>query len=411
MGTPEAAKSETPEPAKPKASRGRRVFVAILVVLGCILAPLSVLSVWMKTVLLDTDSYVATVAPLAHDSNVQNAVANRVTNTLVANNNVEQRIVDRLPAKAKFIGPKIEGALSSAVHDVALQIVKSDQFAKLWKEANRRAHTQIVNLLEGKSPRDAIQTKNGEIVLDVGTIAEKVNSALQQHGIDAFSTAAQNASSKQVVLVQSVWLKRSQNATNLLQELAIVLPILTLLCFAVAIWLSPRRRRTVLRSALGLALGLALLLIAFNSGRHFYLGALPSTVNSAAASTVYDQLLSALRLALRTGFVLALVVALAAWLAGPARPATRIREGVLNAVRGHGAAGGEPTAFASFMARHRRGLRIVCIGLGLIVLVALDAPTPVQVLVIAGIVLLAVLLVEFLGRRAIVTPATEGADA
>jgi hypothetical protein len=120
------------------------------VVLGCILAPLSALSVWMKTTLLDTDNYVATVAPLADKASVQNAIADRVTTSLVTNNNVEQRIVDRLPDKAKFVAPKISDALASYVHDTTLKIVQSDQFATLWKETNRRAHTQIVALLEGK---------------------------------------------------------------------------------------------------------------------------------------------------------------------------------------------------------------------------------------------------------------------
>ena len=103
-----------------------------------------------------------------------------------------------------------------------------------------------------------------------------MNSALEEHGITAFSDRASAASDKQIVLIKSIWLKRSQNATNLLQDLAIVLPILTVLCFGLAIWLSPNRRRTILRSGLGLALGMALLLIAFNGGRHFYLNVLPS---------------------------------------------------------------------------------------------------------------------------------------
>ena len=88
-----------------------------------------------------------------------------------------------------------------------------------------------------------------------------------------------------------------------------MLPLLTLLCFGVAIGLSPNRRRTILRSALGFALGMALLLIAFTGGRHVYLNVLPSSVNTAAAGAVYDQIGNTLRLALRTAFVLGLVIA------------------------------------------------------------------------------------------------------
>jgi len=56
--------------APARVPRWRRVVVALLVVLGCVLAPLSVLSIWLKTTLLDTSSYVATMAPLAEDPDV-----------------------------------------------------------------------------------------------------------------------------------------------------------------------------------------------------------------------------------------------------------------------------------------------------------------------------------------------------
>jgi hypothetical protein len=363
----------------------------------------------MKSTVLDTDTYVSTVAPLAHNPDVQNAIATRVTNALVVDNTGEQalvqQVINRLPDKAKFVGPKINDALASVVHDATLKLVQSDQFATLWKEANRRAQSQIVALLEGKKIRNA-ETNNGEVVLDIGAIAQKVNSGLEQHGITAFSDKANSASDKQIVLIKSIWLKRGQNATNLLQELAVVLPILTLLCFGFAIGLSPNRRRTILRGALGLALGMALLLIAFNGGRHFYLNVLPSTVNVNAAGALYDQLLGTLRLALRTGFVFALVAALAAWLAGPAKPATRVRDGVLHLVRGAGPAGGEASSFGLYVSRHKNGLRVLVLGIGLVVLVAMSAPTPLVVIVIAVLVLVGLLLIEFLGRRAIPAPGT-----
>ena len=373
---------------------------------GCVLAPLSVMSVWMKSVLLDTDNYVSTVAPLAHNSDVQNAIANRVTKALPADGPVEQQVVNRLPEKAKFLGPKLADAFASVVHDATQKVVQSDQFATLWENLNRRADTQIVALLEGKGT-DTVQTKNGEVALEIGPIVQKVNSALEKKGITAFSGAASSASGKRIVLIKSTSLKNAQGVTNLLQKLAVVLPILTLLCFGLAIWLSPRRRRTILRSGLGLALGMALLLIAFNAGRHFYLDVLPASVNANAAGAVYDQLIGTLRLALRTGFVLALVVALAAWLAGPARPATSMREGVLRFARGTGTAGGEASPLGLYVARHKNGLRVLVVGIGLAVLVALSAPSPLAVIVIALLMLLGVLLIEFLGRR--VTPAPEPA--
>jgi len=98
--------------------------------------------------------------------------------------------------------------------------------------------------------------------------------------------------------------------------------------------------------------------------------------------------------------VLVLVIALAAWLSGPARPATSIRDGVLGLVRRPSGDGTEASAVAVFVARHRNALRGVAVGAGLAILVVLSSPSPVAVIVIAVLVLLAILLIEFLGRNA-----------
>ena len=377
--------------------RLRRVVVALLVIFGCVLAPLAALSIWLKAELLNTDAYVSTMAPLADDPDVQNALADRITHALVVDTSLEQEVAGRLPDRAEFLAPKLTDAFASVVHDAALKIVQSEQFSELWERANRRAHTQVVALLEGKSS-GRLGLDDGEITLDLGPIAAKVRSALEARGIDVFENTGSRGDQR-VVLVKSVWLERSQNATDLLQKLAVVLPLLTILCFGVAIALSPNRRRTVLRAALGFALGMAIVAIAFNAGRHFYLDVLPSSVNQAAAGSVYDQLVADLRLALRTGFALGLVVALGAWLAGPARPATKLRDSVLGLAHGT-QAGDAPRPLPAFVARHRIGLRVLIIGAGVVVLVALSTPSPAAVLVIALLVLVGVVIVELLARGA-----------
>ena len=78
--------------------------VRVLVVLVCILAPVSVLAVWLHNTVLDTDQYVATVAPLAHDPAVQEAIATRVTNSLVASTDLEARVGRRASRQGAGLG-------------------------------------------------------------------------------------------------------------------------------------------------------------------------------------------------------------------------------------------------------------------------------------------------------------------
>jgi hypothetical protein len=376
----------------------RRILVALLVVIGCILAPLAMLGIWLRAEILDTGRYVSTMTPLADHPDIQIALADRITEALLVDSSLEDEVESQLPERAQFLSPKLSDAFSSIVHDAALNVVQSDQFGALWREANRRAHSSVVALLEGdKSGRLGVE--NGEITLDLGPIAEKVDAALEEQGIDAFANSSR-VQDNQIVLVDSIWLERVQTWTDLLQRIVYTLPILMFLCFGIAIWLSPNRRRTILRSALGVALALAIVTVGINSGRHFYLSALPDSVNQNAAGAVYDQLMSDLRLALRTGFVLGLVIGLGAWLSGPARPATRIRDSLLGLARRPSGDGTAVSPVASFVGRHRKGLRGLAVGVGLAILVGLSSPSPTAVLVIAALVLLGILLIEFLGRNA-----------
>src|SRR4051794_24083391 len=57
--------------------RWRAPTAAVLIVIGCILAPLAVTAVWANRQVSDTDRYVETVAPLAKDPAVQAAVATK----------------------------------------------------------------------------------------------------------------------------------------------------------------------------------------------------------------------------------------------------------------------------------------------------------------------------------------------
>jgi len=55
----------------------------LLIVAGCVLAPLSVVAVWTANQVSDTSRYVANVAPLIKDPAIQNALTNKLTSEIV----------------------------------------------------------------------------------------------------------------------------------------------------------------------------------------------------------------------------------------------------------------------------------------------------------------------------------------
>jgi hypothetical protein len=382
------------EQAQRSAPRWRRILVALLVVIGCVLAPISVIGLWGRNTLLDTDQYVDTVGPLAKDPAIQKAVSERVSKRLVSSVDIEGEIKAAFP-RAESFAPSIAAGLETFVREATLRITQSERFHTLWENINRRAHSRIVAVLEGEGT-ETVQTRDGQVVLNVGPLVDEVKKRLDDRGVTVFDGVSTKA---QFVLFDSEQLTKAQSGVRALKRVTYLLPILALVAFAAAIALSSNRRRTLLRAALGLAFGMALVLIVFNLGRGAYLDAVERAGRSREANAAaFDQVIDFLRISLRTVFAVGLVVALGAWLAGPGRLATRIREGVLGLVRGKGDAG--VTAVGRFVGTYRVALRVTVVGLGVLILVVLSHPGVVAVLVTTALVVVGLLLIEFLGRTA-----------
>ncbi len=384
-------KTAETEPQK-KTGRGRTIAVALLLVVACVLAPLSVLAVWTKNTLLDQDQYVSTVAPLAKNQEIITAAATQLTASIVNEKSVAAKVRDALPPRADFIAPAVATAVETLVNRVTLRILSSERFQTVWERANARAHTQVVNVLTGKGSR-TVTTNNGEVAVNLGPVVERVQKRLSALGVNVLSAADAKRISPRFVLVQSDELKSAQTATDLLQKGAIVLPIVTLLLFAAAIAISRHRRKTVLHAGLGLAVGMFVILIAFNVGRAFYLDAVKAA-NHDAAAAVYDQVLNFLRLSARTGVVIGILIAIGAWLAGPSSAAIRLR----SMVRGGEDRQLATEGFPGWVARSRTGIRIAIIALGAIVLFLWNHPKPVTVLVVALLVVIGIVVAEVLAR-------------
>src|SRR5215471_19044459 len=95
---------------------------ALLIVIGCILAPLSVVGVWTANQVSDTNRYIANIEPLIHEPAIQNALTDKVTVAIVSRLNVTARTnqaADLLTSKGfDRVGSLLKtfsGSLASAV--------------------------------------------------------------------------------------------------------------------------------------------------------------------------------------------------------------------------------------------------------------------------------------------------------
>ncbi|AVV45469.1 hypothetical protein PYK79_21150 [Streptomyces sp. ID05-04B] len=313
----------------PAHHRVRSVFAVVLIVLGCVLAPLGLVAAWTSSIVGDTDRYVDTVRPLAADKDVQNAVAGRVTDALMERIDLTALLQDAAPAQRPLLekalgrlGPSLEDAVRSFVHDKAQAIVASDAFQKIWTDANRRIHSSVEKALTG-SGGGAVKIENDTVTLDLAPVVEQVKQRLVDSGMTVAGKIPEIHTD--FTLVRSEDIGKVKTYFRVLQLVGFWLPVVAVLLVAAGVLLSTHRRRVLIVAALCFAFATLLLGVALTVFRVVYLDALPAGVSQPAAGSVYDTLVRFLRTSVRSVVALGVVVALAAWLTGPGRHAALAR--------------------------------------------------------------------------------------
>jgi hypothetical protein len=374
---------EAEHPVGPgKGSRWRRIFSWVLVVVACFLAVLSVVVVFGRNQLLNTDTYVTTVTPLASNQAIQEAVAQKVSEQLIERTDVKERVRKALPRRAAFLATPIAVEVENATGAITLKLVESPAFQTLWVSANRAAHKQLVNLLTGSS-HGALTSGNGTISIDLAKVEANVKKQLDARGITVFNKVSVTGKSDSFVLFQSDQLARFQRLTRVLNHLSVVLPIVTLLCFAGGIVLAANRRKGLVRAAAGLALSMALILVVLAVLRNQYLNSLGPSRSRAANAALIDTVTVELRDLARTVLIVAAVLAVAAVLFGN----RQLRSWWARREMPAWTTGGP---VHRLVVDHRSGLQWSVVALGLVILVIWGNPTALVAVVVVLVTLAAV---------------------
>ena len=285
-----------------------------LSVLACLLAFVSVFAVWTRSLVLDTDAYVRAVGPLIERPALRDELASRIVDELYAHVDVPRLLRDALPARADVLAP----TLAQGIHDTSVQLASAalgtPAVRRVWEDANRVAHYQVVNVLEGKET--VLTTNRGEVSIGLGSLAQQMRRALDADGVRVFDAVPASALDRRFVLFRSADLARAQRATRLLDDLGTWLPVATVIVAAGAIALARRRRRSAERLLLGLALTMVVVIICVALGRSYYLAHVGNGIPRPAAAVPFDGLVRSLRFWTRVLFGAAVLGWLVVWLAG-----------------------------------------------------------------------------------------------
>jgi len=391
----------------------------ILIVVGCLLAPVSVLAVWTANQVSSTSRYVDNVEPLVHNPAVQGALTDKITTEITTHLNVtgyadqaasllSSHGLPRVGALLKTFGPSISSAVAGFIHGQVHKIVTSPQFAHVWVQANTAVHQELVKALSGQGG-GAVSVSNGQVVLSLGPFINLVKQDLVKRGFSLVSKLP--AINPTLSLFSAKYLVKAQTGYRLINDLKIVLPILVLLLLAIGVYVARSHRRALIGAGLGLAASMVVLGAGLLIFRGVYLNSVPNDVLPAnAAAALFDTLVRFIKEGLRTILVVGLVIAAGAFLTGPSVSAVRTRKAFTSGfawVRQTGEHAGLRTGpVGTWTYAHRKGLRISAVALAALLFVFWGRPTAVVVVVIAVLLLVVLGLIELIGSRPPVQPAT-----
>lgn len=267
------------EERKARRGRARSLTTALLTLLACLAIVVTAPAAWTYRTLFDTDAFVDRVTPIGFDPAVTPVLSDRLTTQIFALVDVEAIVADALPPRGQILAGPLTGGIEDFVREKVDEVLSSDRFRDRWIQANRFAHTQIVAVLRNES--EIVDTADGRVVLNLLPV---VNEALQriesqaaglfQREVDLPEVTGGEVPDEvrerisltlgvevpedfgEIVVFESDRLEAAQDAVSFFDRAIVFLVILTLVLIALALWMSQRRRRTLLQLVVGSMVGI-----------------------------------------------------------------------------------------------------------------------------------------------------------
>lgn len=372
--------------------KSRAVLAVVMILLGVLLSPVAVVTGWAKWTLTDTERFVNTYAPLAHDPAVKAYVVDQTMNAIESQvdfDAVAQELIDglislgtrpRTTSALRTLQGSVAEGLRSQIRDGVTRLVDSDQFDVLWRQTLQVGHTQLIATLRNDPAAIARINADGVLGIPLEPIIAQVKAQLVQRGV----SIAQRIPTidRTIVLLHSDDLPTVQLAYGATIAVGAWLPWVVIALLTGGVVVANRRHRTLVWTGISFTLVMVVLAIAFTAGRIAVVAVVPASVLPGTVSTLfYDAVTSSMQSTAIAAAVLGVAVAVVGWTAGPFRTPTRLRglygDGV-TALRGAAERRGVTTGRVGSWVHRRRSLLLAAIALVAGVVLAVNLPVSVS---------------------------------
>ena len=319
MTTSEA--SEAP-PQAPPLSSGRRWLVRGLLILATVIGISAVFAVWANRQVLDANNWADTSSSLLANPAIRTQVADYLVDQVYSSVDVPGEFRAAFPPRLDPLAGPAANAVRQLAEKRTVILLDRPRVQQTWEAANRVTAQQFIDIAEGNSR--AIGIRGNAVVLNVRQVLLDL---VRQLGGSGKLVGKIPPDAGRITIMNSDQVKTLQNGVNGLQGLSVVLPALAVVLYALAIYLSPGRRRRVLAYAGGgFIVAGVVVLVGRNLAGNYVVDSLAKTSAVVpAAEAAWSISTQMLRDVAQASIVIGIPVVIAAWLAGPMRPAVALR--------------------------------------------------------------------------------------
>jgi hypothetical protein len=312
-------------------SRRRRVVVWVLIAAATLLAFASALTVWVHRQALDTNAVTKASTQMLENDQVRGALSMYLVDQVYDNVNVSQTLSARLPKQLQPLAAPLAGGLRQLSVQAANQMLQRPRVQQLFAKAVHDAHAAFIRIINGNAK--SLASTGGIVYLDLKPLLAQL---ADQIGIGKRLVAKLPPSAGRIEVMKQSQLDAIQTGAKVIKALTIFLAIVVFGLYALAVYLARGFRRPTLRNV-GVAfviVGVVLLVVRRVAGNMLVDSLSSGDIQQPARNVwlIASSLLSDLAWAF-VGY--GLLVAFAAVLAGPTRPAVWVRRALAPIFRDH----------------------------------------------------------------------------
>ncbi len=287
---------------KPVKRHGRKILIGVFAALATLLLVFGNIFFWTGRTLVDTNRYVSTVGPLIKQPPIQSAIAQYTTDQVFNNFDVQGYIKSILPPKAGILAPELTSQVKNYTQTTIKSLLNNSKVQSFWYSSLTKRHTALISFSKS-------YTGNGTI--DVSDIYGQLSKRLSTTQLSFLANKQLPDKVGSIKITTVGWLPAFHKLVTNIDLYQFITTSLFIITSGLAIFLSSRRLRMVVKLGLVYAFFMLITVLAVKIMRGVFVSNIHQTYQ-AAAQAAYDTILKSFVSQTYSILIISLLVSLAA---------------------------------------------------------------------------------------------------